>query len=378
MKYLILLLFSLMIILSSENVYPAAATMYVTPAGANNKDGTDWDNAFSEAEWETDIEGGAEAGDIYYVAGGTYTLDSDISTARVGDSASPVKIIGVASGTTAEPPTFSDWAFGDDRPLIAASTYTWNLDDFWQVYNIRMTTAEANGLDLNDGNYSAVINCKVEQNSETADQTAIYAGSYNHIISCEAISTAGQAIYPKGSGLIMNCYIHDSKNGILAVGYTVFCFANIIDTCSTAGVNLGAYFRWGLVNNTIYNCGTGISGQWGYGDIFINNIIDGCTTGASKSGSKLSDIWDYNCWDNTTDTTNVTKGNNAVTADPGMTAPDDGDFTLGSGSNSLDAGLQVGTNEGATGDYKVNIGADQDDVAAAGTTVQEGAMSLAF
>ena len=43
-----------------------------------------------------------------------------------------------------------------------------------------------------------------------------------------------------------------------------------------------------------------------------------------------------------------------------------GDFTLGSGSPAIDAGLQVGVNTGAVGDYKVNIGADQDDVVAAG------------
>ena len=46
------------------------------------------------------------------------------------------------------------------------------------------------------------------------------------------------------------------------------------------------------------------------------------------------------------------------------------DFTLGSSSTALDAGLQVGTDQGVTGDYEWNIGADQDDVAggAAATT----------
>lgn len=42
------------------------------------------------------------------------------------------------------------------------------------------------------------------------------------------------------------------------------------------------------------------------------------------------------------------------------------DFTLAGGANALDAGLQIGTGQGVTGDYKWNIGADQDDVAAGG------------
>ena len=44
------------------------------------------------------------------------------------------------------------------------------------------------------------------------------------------------------------------------------------------------------------------------------------------------------------------------------------DFTVASGSNALDAALQIGTNQGATGDYKLNIGADQDDNTAGGGT----------
>jgi hypothetical protein len=42
------------------------------------------------------------------------------------------------------------------------------------------------------------------------------------------------------------------------------------------------------------------------------------------------------------------------------------DFTLGAASPCLDAGLQIGSNMGVTGDYETNIGVDQDDVDAAG------------
>ncbi len=42
------------------------------------------------------------------------------------------------------------------------------------------------------------------------------------------------------------------------------------------------------------------------------------------------------------------------------------DFTVQAGSNALDAGLQIGVPQGVTGDYKWNVGTDQDDNTAAG------------
>ena len=58
----------------------------------------------------------------------------------------------------------------------------------------------------------------------------------------------------------------------------------------------------------------------------------------------------------------------AVNADPDFTDAPNQDFTVGSGSPVLDTGIQVGTDTGAVGDYKWNIGTDQDDNAAGGGT----------
>ena len=186
-----------------------------------------------------------------------------------------------------------------------------------------------------------------------------------------------------------------------------------------------------------------------------SNILDANITGASWTTTTPINFWDYNVWDNTTDVSNVTKGDNAVTGDPGlnttMVTGSDGtteagdetdfrsagatfqtdnvstsdtlvihsgtsvavgvysisaivnettltisagattsassvvygivtneDFTVGSGSNALDAGAQVGTNTGLTGDYKWNVGADQDDNTAAGGGTTKGGMMAIY
>jgi len=101
--------------------------------------------------------------------------------------------------------------------------------------------------------------------------------------------------------------------------------------------------------------------------MFINNIIDSCTTGASWTSEYKKQLLDYNCWSN--NGADVSTSLRAATTSRRialLVAPATGDFTLGAGSPCLDAGLQMGTNIGATGDYKVNVGADQDDNTAVG------------
>jgi len=52
----------------------AATDMYVTTSGAGTKSGLSWANAFSLAEFETDIEGSVEAGDRYFFQEGLLCL----------------------------------------------------------------------------------------------------------------------------------------------------------------------------------------------------------------------------------------------------------------------------------------------------------------
>ena len=114
----------------------AAEEMYVTVAGAGDNSGDSWANAMALSDFETDLEGSAEAGDIYYVKEGTYTLTSDLDwSSQDGSYTNPIIIIGVKTETTHEPPEFSDWASGDDRPLIAQGGYALTTGDYARVRN---------------------------------------------------------------------------------------------------------------------------------------------------------------------------------------------------------------------------------------------------
>ena len=100
--------------------------------------------------------------------------------------------------------------------------------------------------------------------------------------------------------------------------------------------------------------------------MIVNNIFDVVTDGINWAIADGTAYIDYNCDDTSgsfiTGSSTNTAGPNNVTGDPGLSDPANGDFTLTAGSNCIAAGLSIGVNEGVKlGDYKVNIGADQDD-----------------
>lgn len=344
------LLFLITLLLLPSICFGAAATMYVTPAGALAKDGSNWANAMGYAEFETDIEGAAEAGDIYYIAGGTYTLTSDIScAARDGTAAAPIKFIGVNSGTTNEPPVVADWATGNNRPLFTDTTSSYNFDgaDYWQLFNLRMEGSDTACL-RTDAN-SLMVNCKATNDSGTAARSAFtfttQAGA--KFINCEGISTNGVA-FTLGTGsnnAILYCYAHDSVTGISAGGFTAVIAFNIVDTCSTVGITwaTGKDFHI-LINNTIYNCVTGLSSTDNQMCLIMHNIFnDNATIGATFDALTDTNYDNYNNYEGngTNPPANLTQGAGDISVDPSFTNAAGGDFSLSTGSGCIDAGIDL-------------------------------------
>ena len=111
----------LLIILAISFLIPticfgAATDMYVTTTGAGAKTGGTWADAFDLAAFEIDAEANAEAGDRYFFEAGTYTLTQNIAwNLQAGTGPLPIEVIGVKSGTTAEPSTTSDWRSEERR-----------------------------------------------------------------------------------------------------------------------------------------------------------------------------------------------------------------------------------------------------------------------
>jgi len=367
MNKLLLSIIGFMIIATSA--LSAPAVHYVTVAGADTKTGATWATAMGYAEFETDCEGAMEAGDTYYFEAGTYTLTSDLACSfATGTPALPISFIGVASGTSAEPPTISDWAYGDDRPLIAGAGYNFGCDDYCYAKNFRMTCTDTTCFytDLN----SFIYNFKVVNSSGTADRKGMATDDNTVFLNVELVSTNGIGVSFNYAyrAMILYSYIHDSKNGINATNLNGGTIANnVFDTISAAGIS-NSNTSDKIYNNTFYNCLLAIDAAVSSQILIVNNIFDNNGTGVSADASVPATIIDYNVWSNsaTADVTNVTKGEHAITSDITLTNPASGDFTLPDSSVAEGVAMQVGTNIGITGDYNWNIGVDQTDTQSGG------------
>ena len=305
---------------------------------------------------------------------GTMTLGGSIFMGKDGTPALPIVFAGYNSSR-------GDMPTGTNRPLIANGGNTFDSGNYVIWKHIRFTTTNDDGFQLSLGGTG--YNLASNNSSGTGDRAAINIGGAI-VVACDLQSVGGYAVELgtfADDRLIYGSYLHDSVYGVYVPNGAdqERIINNVIDTNSTSGIEfVTASFGHHIVGNTIYGNGVGINGISGNQLVVINNILDGNTTGAIWTTQTDSNYWDYNIWDNTADVTLVTKGENAITGDPGLTNPDAGDFTLTSGSNAIGAGVDV-TNTLVTGDYKNNIGADQDDVAgAAAGPVATGAMMGVF
>lgn len=293
---------------------------------------------------------------IYVKNDGTMALTGSITVLNDGTRVNPIIIEGYNINR-------GDTPIGNNRPLISAGSRSFVLDNFFILKNLRITITQVNGVRLDTGGIFS--NCSINNLSGTANRTAILLGASNaKMVECEAQSVNGIAVRCTGSlNKIFSSYIHDSNVG-MQVSSGVAIHGCVFDTCVTAisDNTVADTLNCEVLGNVLYNGTTGLSINDGYSWTVTNNIIDSFTTGASWTIEQGANFFDRNCWDNTVDVSNVTKGDNAVTADPLLTDPANGDFTLKPGSPCLDAGMQMGAAQGVVEDYKVNIGVDQDDV----------------
>ncbi len=127
-----------------------------------------------------------------------------------------------------------------------------------------------------------------------------------------------------------------------------------------------------VVNNTFYNCTTGLSGDV-LNVIVINNIFDENTTPINMTTNNLNNIFAYNNFDGD-ESSNVNAGNSFLNLDVDITLTDPTgnppDFTLPDSSAVEGVANQINTNTGVTGDYNWNIGADQTDTQAGGSSAE--------
>ena len=276
---------------------------------------------------------------------GTMTLTGAIAIANTSGSDTAQITIEGYNSSRGDNPT------GTNRPLIACgeNAFGWSGVNNWRLQHLRFTTTEAAGVAF-QCQYSYIINCASNNSSGTAGRAAFKTGASATTIGIDAQSANGDALYSSGSySRHIGGYFHDSVDGIDLDGITSYVFNCVFDTCTGNGLDVAVRDYWLVINCTFYNCGTAINGSSGTHFVGINNIFDACTDGAKWSSDySSSHFFDYNCWDCSTDVTNVTKGDNAVNGDPSMTDPANGNFSIPYNSNCVDAALDAGDLTDAT------------------------------
>lgn len=284
---------------------------------------------------------------LVYIKSGTHTLTENVAVTDDAIQDKPFVIEGYGS-LRGDAPT------GTDRPLIAAGSRDWTFDNYWTHNHIRCTTTDSNGW--RSDTQGVWTNCAVS--GTTRGFTGSSSGA---LVGCDATAPSAFGLCASAIGNIHYSYIHDGGgDGASTVTNVV---GSIFDTIADDGIS--SVGNYGIISNTVFfGCVGEAINTLGQSVHIYNNIFRSNGT-AIQNGARTIFI-DHNTYSNNTiDTVGVKKGPHAVNADPLFADEDGGDFTLLTGSPCLDTGIQVGVNQGATGDYKWNIGADQDDVAAA-------------
>ena len=298
------------------------ATYYMTPGGAGLRTGLTPENAWGYAEFRVWEAATCLPGDILYVGPGAYVATGATGGARDGTAADRISVIGVGDLNYPE-----NTPVGDDRPLLGLGAFRFWFDDYWNVFNLRMTGTTA--LDLCQiGSRSQVCNLDVDQAG--AGRAGYLNGWYGSFEDCRFRSVGGIALDIASYGLIDRCILWDSPVGFYTGGDATSLFNNLIYGCATAiELAAGAQFDY-IVGNTLYDGTTGILGAAGNAEnLILRNIISGFTTGANWAAAAPRNKWDYNVWwNNGTDVVNVTKGRHALTVDPQFVDPTTFDFRV--------------------------------------------------
>ena len=299
---------------------------------------------------------------IYIKDDGAMTLTAGIATLLSGTNLLPISILGYNT-TRGDKPTLGD------RPLVAAGANSFDLDNFWHVKHLEFTTTSAAGISGDTA--TRFENCKSANSSGGVNRPALQVLTNSQLILCEGISTLGEAFEVASSTILKNCNAHNSSVGVSWAGSdNVTVDACAIDSCAT-GIKATTNSQSNKISGSVfYTCTKGIetTGTGNHSWVITNNVFDSYTIAVDVFEADRSWFLDHNCWDGSgTDTVNVSKGPNAVEADPLLNAPASGDFTLQAGSPAIDAGMKLSADVGVVGTYKRNIGVDQDDNATGGT-----------
>jgi len=281
---------------------------FTTPTGAGALDGSSFANAFNWAgvdNWVTNV---ANAGDILYALAGTYNSNAHVGTSRDGTIAAPIQIIGVAD-TALTPAAHGALPFFDFGALNASLV----LDNYWTVRNIRIESAE-NNYCLRCDIGGVIDNCEAE-NTGTGHGFSINSAG-GRIMRSIALSAANAGIMVTSNCAVYGCQVTGGAEGISLIGSGNALVGNLVRDCTT-GIGAPSGDNVWVLLNTINGCTTGILSTDGQNWLVADNILSNNTTPANWSGgAQPKNAWQRNVWFNSATPINVTKGADAINADP--------------------------------------------------------------
>lgn len=257
-----------------------------------------------------------------FVKNGTYSLGQSISVGTgAGGTLAPVILEGYNT-------LRSDAPTGTNRPIFSTAATSLINGIYFDYYYIQ-TTGTASSV-FTAGTGSKYFSCKHSNTSTAVGRIAFAGGGSTFLMNTELISYRGIALNSGANTITLwGCYIHDSDTGLsqASTGAVWDIFYSIISDNVTSGIATTVAVTGGIniINSTLYGAenklGIGLSLTSGTSAVrVINSILYGFVTGWNAGAAETVMVSMYNDYsNNTTDLTNVVKGQGDIALAPGFT-----------------------------------------------------------
>jgi hypothetical protein len=279
--------------------------------------------------------------------------------------------------------THGDNPTGTDKPLIDAQSarancvnINGNIDNN-EFRNMRFANATAdcitgNSLSTDNLFYNISIDTCGAYGVDDIGGSDIFIG--NEVTGC---TSGGVDTFFTS---LEHCYFHDNTGaGISNSGVSAIYNFTVSESNSSHGFESGHLTI--AINNIAYNnTGAVVDGFFwsdnttGEKNTYLNNSSqDNGRYGFNQNAGGSIKLFDYNNYEGngTAGLNNITAGSNDTTGDPLFNDPANADFSLQQGSPLIDAALSADTFSGITA-LKLNVGIDQTQTSAAGSSVTVG------